>query len=203
MSCATDWICSCIMVAGIGFVVCLSVLGSLHAADDRLLGAAPPEWQVEHWLNSKPLALKDLKGKVVLVRWWTAGGCPFCVATAPALNEFHETYHDKGLIVIGFYHHKGAKPLADGEVERAAQKLGFKFPVAVDPVAGDPNRVEGWQTLNRWWLAKQNREWTSVTFLLDRQGVIRHIHPGGQYVKGDEDYKAMKAKIEELLASKP
>jgi hypothetical protein len=42
-----------------------------------------------------------------------------------------------------------------------------------------------------------------VSFLLDREGRIRHIHPGGQYVKGDADYDAMKRKIEELLAERP
>ena len=56
----------------------------------KLIGTKPPEWQVEGWLNSPPLKLEDLRGKVVLIRWWTAPGCPYCSATAPALIEFHE-----------------------------------------------------------------------------------------------------------------
>ena len=56
-----------------------------------------------------------------------------------------------------------------------------------------------WRTLNNWWLDRGEGDWTSVSFLLDRKGVIRHIHPGGQYVKGDRDYEALKKKIEELL----
>ncbi len=59
-----------------------------------------------------------------------------------------------------------------------------------------------WKTLHRWWLDGHSRRWTSVSFLLDRRGVIRHIHPGGQYVKGDKDYEAMRSKIEALLAEK-
>jgi len=59
-----------------------------------------------------------------------------------------------------------------------------------------------WRTLKQWWLDRGDERWTSVSFLLDRKGVVRHIHPGGQYVKGDKDYDAMKAKIEELLAEK-
>ncbi len=78
-------------------------------------------------------------------------------------------------------------------VKKFAAEYGFKFPVAVDPEM---------QTLKQWWLDGDRRKWTSVSFLLDRKGVVRHIHPGGMYVKGDADYEAMKAKIVELLAEK-
>lgn len=162
-------------------------------AGDKLIGTKPSEWEVSDWINSKPLALKDLAGKVVLVRWWTGPGCAYCAATAPSLNEFHDQYHDRGLVLIGFYHHKTLAPLDVARVKRTVEKFGFKFPVAVD---------RGWKTLHRWWLDSGDRPWTSVSFLLDRKGVIRHVHPGGQYVKGDDDYAAMKAKIEELLKVK-
>jgi thiol-disulfide isomerase/thioredoxin len=161
--------------------------------EDELIGTRPPEWEVSDWINSKPLTLMDLSGKVVLVRWWTAPGCPFCAATAPALNEFHTKYGDQGLVVIGFYHHKASAPLDVDKVKQSAEKLGFKFPVAIDP---------DWQTLHRWWLDRGEKKWTSVSFLIDRKGVIRHIHPGGQYAPGDKDYDVMKAKIEELLKEK-
>src|SRR4051794_31510540 len=78
---------------------------------NSLIGTRPPDWNVTNWLNSTPLQLKDLRGKVVLVRWWTAPTCPYCQATAPALNEFHEKFSKQGLQVIGFYHHKGEEPL--------------------------------------------------------------------------------------------
>jgi peroxiredoxin len=171
--------------------VLLAVLSaSAGRAGDPLIGTQAPEWQVSDWANSKPLALKDLAGKVVLVRWWTAPGCPFCALTAPALNEFHRDYKGRGLVVLGFYHHKAETPLSAERVQRSAEKLGFRFPVAVD---------RDWKTLKRWWLDKHERAWTSVTFLIDRKGVIRHVHPGGCYVKGDKDYEALRAKIEELL----
>lgn len=164
------------------------------AADgDDLLGRKAPEWRVTHWQNSAPLSVKALAGKVVLVRWWTAPECRFCAATAPALNEFHETFREQGLQVIGLYHHKAPGPLAPPEVEEFARKFGFKFPVAIDPE---------WRTLNDWWLEKNQRRWTSVTFLLDRTGTIRHLHPGGQYVKGDPAYQELRTQIEKLLAEK-
>jgi len=156
---------------------------------NELIGTRAQEWEVKDWFNSKPLRLEDLRGKVVLVRFWTAPGCPFCVASAPALNEFYKGYHDRGLEVIGFYHHKSSAPLDPKEVKRHIERFGFKFPVAID---------YEWKTLKRWWFAGQERAWTSVSFLIDRKGVLRHIHPGGQYVKGDRDYAELEAKIEEL-----
>ncbi|HWF20016.1 MAG TPA: TlpA disulfide reductase family protein [Verrucomicrobiae bacterium] len=165
---------------------------SLTAADN-LIGTTPPEWHVTHWMNSAPLKLGDLRGKVVLVRWWTAPECPYCRATAPALNEFYGNYHALGLEVLGFYHHKSPEPLEPDKVGKYAADFGFKFPLAIDA---------DWKTLHQWWLDSQKRNFTSVSFLIDRHGVIRHIHPGGEYVKGDKDYLAMKAKIEELLAEK-
>src|SRR5437763_634841 len=120
-----------------------SLLLTNAQANDSLIGTKAPEWDVTDWINSKPIALKDLAGKVVLVRWWTAPGCPFCKATAPALNEFYARYKDKGLVVVGFYHHKSTSPLDVARVKRSAAKFGFRFPVAIDP---------DWQTLHRWWL---------------------------------------------------
>jgi peroxiredoxin len=168
---------------------CLAA-GDAGPADEPLLGTRPPEWRLTDWLNSGPLTLKDLRGKVVLIRWWTAPGCPFCAATAPALNEFHGLYKDKGLVVLGVYHHKSSAALHEGHVKRWADSFRFRFPVATDP---------DWQTLRRWWLTDGKRRWTSVSFLLDRRGVIRHIHPGGSYVRGGKDYDMLKARIEELL----
>jgi len=159
-------------------------------ADDKLIGTPASEWQLTDWINSKPLTLKDQRGKVVLVRW-TGDGCLFCAATAPALKEFHSRYVPQGLVVIGVYHHKAKGPLKNETVKEYVRDYGFRFPVAVDP---------DWQTLKRWWLTGSERKWTSVTFLIDKKGVIRHIHPGGSYAKGDKAYQAMQNKIEELLA---
>jgi peroxiredoxin len=171
-------------------VLCLAAADP-GRAEKSLLGTRPAEWELTDWLHSEPLSLKGLRGKVVLVRWWTTG-CPYCTATAPALNEFHRRYHDKGLVVVGVYHHKSPTPLREGQTKGWAGKLGFDFPVATDP---------GWKTLRRWWLDGGERRWTSVSFLLDRQGVLRHIHPGGSYAPGSKDYQVMKARIEELLGA--
>lgn len=142
-------------------------------------------------MNSAPLRSADLAGKVILIRWWTAPECPYCKATAPALNEFHKKYSKQGLQVIGIYHHKSDTPLNIKKVKAKAQEYGFEFPIAVDP---------DWRTLQQWWLKENDRRWTSVSFLVDRKGMIRFVHPGGEYLAGDSDYKELKEKIEELLA---
>jgi thiol-disulfide isomerase/thioredoxin len=177
----------------LGFLVFMGSGSAYGDTRESLLGRKAPDWNGAVWVDSPAVQLPQLAGKVVLIRWWTAPGCPYCRATAPALNEFHQQYREQGLEVFGFYHHKSPEPLTLDAVREHARRFNFKFPIAIDPE---------WRTLNRWWLAAGGEKWTSVTFLLDRKGVVRHIHPGGQYVKGDQDYDVMKAKIEELLAEK-
>jgi len=163
---------------------------NLKSRGSKLIGQAVLDWEVKDWFNSDPLTLSALRGKVVLVRFWTGPECPFCYASAAALNEFYKEYHDQGLEVIGIYHHKGSLELNKKNVRELAGQMGFQFPVAID---------HNWKTLKRWWLDGNQRDWTSVSFLIDKNGTIQHIHPGGQYVKGDQDYAILKAKIEELL----
>lgn len=158
-----------------------------------LIGTRPPEWQAEHWLNSQPRSLASLRGKVVLVRWWTAG-CPFCSTSAPALRDFDATYGKRGLAVVGMYHHKDDGPLDTAVVDATAKEYGFTFPIAVDP---------DWHTLHAWMRDPAGRPvdtgFTSLTFVLDKDGVVRFVHPGGQYVAGDPAYTALTAAIERLL----
>jgi peroxiredoxin len=156
-----------------------------------LIGLRFDRWDVRDWINSEPLALDSLRGKVVLIRWWTAPGCPYCEASAPALNEFSRRYRDRGLVVVGIYHHKSETPLTVDHVKKQARKLGLTFPVAIDPK---------WTTLRRWWLDRHNRGWTSVTILLDRRGIVRHVHPGGAFFKGENGYDALERMIGVLLA---
>lgn len=159
-----------------------------------LLGERAPEWHVSDWINSPPLKLGDLRGRVVLVRWWTAPGCRYCKASARALNEWSARHREQGLTVVGFYHHKTAGPLRVAEVEAQTANLGLTFPVAVD---------RDWRTLKEWWLDRdRDGRWTSVSFLLDRTGRVRFVHPGGEYLKGDAAYSELDAKLTELLAER-
>lgn len=157
-----------------------------------LVGKPAPEWTASTWLNGGPLTVKGLRGKVVLVRWFMSSECPYCNATAPALVKLHDAYAAKGLTVVGMYHHKSDGPLVVDDVKTLVNDTyRFRFPVAID---------DAWATLKKWWLDDHPESWTSVSFLIDRAGVVRHAHLGGEYAPGSADYEQMQAWVEELLA---
>ena len=176
----------------VSLALCALMLVGFSARDyEHLLGAPAPAWTVSHWINSEPMELADLRGKVVLVRWWTGPHCPFCRASAAALNEWNQMYQGDGLVVVGLYHHKSPSELYLEDVATMARNMGFTFPIGIDP---------DWTSLRSWWLDPvPDAKFTSVSFLVDHEGIIRHIHPGGHYVKGDDEYQAMQLAIEEQL----
>jgi peroxiredoxin len=153
----------------------LGLRGFAPVEGQELIGKPAPPLSLPDWLNSKPLDLPDLRGKVVLLRWWTEG-CPYCTATAPSLLSLERTYGEKGLQVIGVFHPKPPGKWSLEQVRRAAAEKGFTFPIAIDG---------NWAALHRWWLTK-DRDFTSVSFLLDQNGIIRYIHPGGEFHEGHE-----------------
>jgi len=188
------WLLVTLLLASPGDAAPRPDLGERYAAPAdagrELLGTRLPEWTLSDWQGSPPLTLAGLRGKVVLVRWWTAPGCPYCVASAEALNGFVAKYRDRGLVVIGAYHHKAESPLTPEHVAAQAKRLGFAFPTAID---------RDWHTLRKWWLDRTERGWTSVTFLLGRDGTIRHLHGGGAYYAGEPGYVALEKAIETAL----
>lgn len=156
-----------------------ALLGDLKNMDRTtgadLIGTPAPPFRFDAWLNSPPLSLQDLRGEVVLVRWWT-DTCPFCASSSPALRALDREYAEKGLRVIGVFHPKAGRddPMDVERVERAVEARRFVFPVTID---------WDWRngTLKDWWLSGPDREATSVTFILDKTGTIRFIHPGMEY----------------------
>lgn len=125
-----------------------SLLAAMKTMDRTIgndrIGMAAPAFEFDGWLNSKPLAIEDLRGSVVLLRWWT-DTCPMCASTSPALRKFHEQYSAKGLKVIGVFHPKFGreKPIDVERLPHAVVSRQYLFPVAID---------WNWRTLNDWWL---------------------------------------------------
>src|SRR5688572_731901 len=165
-----------------------------------VLGKPAPAWPELEWVQGGPLTLAGLRGKVVLVRFFTDPSCPYCSATAPALNELWKEFGGRGLVVVGFYTPKpGPRETSVVHVRNVAHKYGFLFPVAVD---------DEWTALRRLWLDRADSGWTSASLLIDRKGVVRHVHPGGVFAKDSShpdarrDYAEMRAAIEALLAEK-
>lgn len=166
----------------------------------ELLGTTLPSFGELEWVNSSPLSVDGLRGKVVLIRFWTET-CPFCRASAPALRELDAHYRDEGLQVIGVYH---PKPRGSGRatatIQEAAETLGWPFPVAID---------RSWTTIDALWLGSRtesnaaaavpNRRYTSASLLADREGTIRHVHPGPEFHPGGpEDHARCRADYAEL-----
>jgi len=172
---------------------------SLASEGESLLGKPSPDWNNDRWVQGGPLRLTDLRGKVVLVRFFMDADCPYCQGTAPTLNEFQREFGPRGLVVVGMYTPKpGPRPVTVEEVRRYVESYGFRFPVAVD---------DDWATLRKLWLDRvPDASFTSASLLIDRRGVVRHVQKGGLYAKdaasaeARRDYEAMRSAIERLLA---
>jgi peroxiredoxin len=158
-------------------------------------------WSFTRWVDTRPMTLDGLRGRVVLVRWFNTG-CRFCTTTLPAIETLRNRYASQGLTVIGVFHPKPVGKVNDAFVRRTARKLGFHGPLAVD---------ESWSTLERWWLADHPEgNWTSVSFLVDREGIVRWAHPGGEYHPSDDprhatcdaSYQELERTIRRLLADR-
>ncbi|HET9594282.1 MAG TPA: TlpA disulfide reductase family protein [Anaeromyxobacteraceae bacterium] len=179
----------------------LALLATMAGADvgADIVGRPCPEWSTEKWVQGGPLRLSDLRGKVVLIRFFMESGCPYCRATAPALAELDRELGPRGLVVVGMYTPKPRpRPTSVEEVRRHVTAYGFRFPVAVD---------DDWATLRRLWLDRaRDPDFTSASLLVDRRGIVRHVHAGGAYAsdapdpQARRDYEAMRAAIARLLA---
>ena len=160
----------------------------------------PHEWSFSPWSNSNERHLSELKGHVVVVRFWT-NTCPYCARSMPALQRLKEKLRDEPVTFIGAYH---SKPFGSDRPWSSAVEMtenwGVTFPVAYD---------RNWSTLRKWWLSTGDRQATSCTFVFNKRGRITYIHPGPVYEPGDpstekpaRDYHALKQAIQHALARK-
>lgn len=131
------------------------------------IAPAPDFVRIEAWINSKPLSIKELKGKVVLVDFWTYS-CINCIRTLPYLKSWDERYRDKGLVVVGVHTPEFEFEKSLSNVEDAVKRFGIRYPVALD------NHYATWQ-------AYDNSYWPA-DYLVDQDGIVREIHFGeGKY----------------------
>jgi cytochrome c biogenesis protein CcdA/thiol-disulfide isomerase/thioredoxin len=135
-------------------------------------GAVPPLTGAVEWLNSPPLTAEQLRGKVVLVDFWTFG-CINCRNALPYVREWHRKYKDQGLVVVGVHAPEFAYEKNINNVKRALKDLGIEFPVAVD------NNFAIWRAFdNNYWPAH---------YFVDAQGRVRFHHFGeGAYEKSEQ-----------------
>ncbi len=129
--------------------------------------AAPEFAEIERWLNSEPLTMQGLRGKVVLVDFWTYS-CINCVRTLPYLTDWDRKYRDMGLVIVGVHSPEFEFEKSTDNVKDAIAQHGIRYPVAQD------NRLSTWLNFrNRYWPAH---------YLIDKQGQVVYTHFGeGQY----------------------
>jgi cytochrome c biogenesis protein CcdA/thiol-disulfide isomerase/thioredoxin len=131
------------------------------------------------WLNSPPLTPEQLRGKVVLVDFWTYS-CINCLRSIPYVRAWAEKYKDQGLVVIGVHAPEFAFEKTVGNVKQAVAKLKIDYPVAVD------NDYAIWRAFNN--------EYWPADYFIDAQGRIRH------HFFGEGDYAESEKVIQQLLA---
>jgi thiol-disulfide isomerase/thioredoxin len=130
-----------------------------------------PEFAPGTWINSDPLTLKKLHGRVVLVEFWTFG-CYNCRNTLPYVKRWDERYRDKGLTVVGVHSPELEEERVIDNVRRETASLGIRYPVVTD------NDYATWKAYNV-------EAWPTV-FILDKEGRIRWTHVGeGAYDEAD------------------
>ncbi len=135
--------------------------------DFKNYGKAPDFAGISKWLNSEPLTIKGLRGKIVLVDFWTYS-CINCIRTLPYVTKWYDTYKDKGLVVVGVHTPEFDFEKDVSNVQDAIKRFGIHYPVAQD------NNYETWRSYN-------NQYWPAE-YLIDKNGDIIHVHFGeGEY----------------------
>jgi cytochrome c biogenesis protein CcdA/thiol-disulfide isomerase/thioredoxin len=143
------------------------------------LGQAPELSGITAWINSEPTTLAALRGKVVLVHFWTFG-CINCIHVQPYVKAWYDRYAADGFVVLGVHTPELSFERDLDNVREAVVKADVRFPVAFDPSYAT-------------WNAYRNSYWPAFYFV-DKAGRIRHVHFG----EGDDD--GSEAVIRELLA---
>ena len=142
-------------------------------------GQLPPLDGIGPWFNSAPLTREQLKGKVVVIDFWTYS-CINCLLSIPYVKAWDERYRKDGLVVIGVHAPEFAFEREPANVAKAVQDLGIKYPVALD------NNYALWRALkNNYWPAH---------YFVDAQGRFRYHH------FGEGDYDGSERVIRQLLA---
>ena len=156
----------------------MSANGTMMAAAAPAPGSPPVEGELPSldgavaWLNSAPLTAAALRGKVVLIDFWTYS-CINCLRALPYVKSWYDRYRDQGLVVIGVHAPEFAFEKDPANVRRAVRELGITYPVALD------NNYAIWQAFhNQYWPAH---------YFIDAQGRIRGHHFGeGEYAESEQ-----------------
>jgi cytochrome c biogenesis protein CcdA/thiol-disulfide isomerase/thioredoxin len=153
--------------------------GLLPASELPDMGPAPELEGIVGWVNGEPATIASLRGKVVIVDFWTYS-CINCIRTLPYLNDWHAKYADDGLVILGVHTPEFEFEKSRDNVARATQQYGIQYLVAQD------NNYATWEAYdNLYWPAK---------YIIDANGRVRYTH------FGEGEYEKAEAVIRTLLA---
>jgi thiol-disulfide isomerase/thioredoxin len=142
-------------------------------------GQSAPEINNGTWINSEPLRLTKLRGKVVLVEFWTLG-CYNCQNVEPYVKNWHDRFKDSGLVVIGVHSPEFGHERVLKNVRNYVREHGIQYAVAID---------NDYQT----WNSYQNHYWPAM-YLIDKKGVIRYTRIGeGGYEQTEKEIRGLLA----------
>jgi len=140
-------------------------------------GTAPEFRGIGTWINSGPLTLAELRGRVVLIDFWTYS-CINCLRTLPYIREWDDRYRAAGLTIVGVHTPEFAFEHVESNVRENAKKLKLRYPIAMD---NDFGTWQAWS--NQYWPAK---------YLIDRKGHVRYYHFGeGEYAETEEAIRTL------------
>ena len=144
-----------------------------------VIGTAPEFAGITAWLNSEVLTMDELRGRPVLIDFWTFG-CINCVRTLPHVRAWHDAYAPHGLVIVGVHTPEFRHEYEEANVRESLPSRGVIWPVAMD---------NGYKT----WRAYNNRFWPHK-FLIDQEGQIRYHHIGeGAYQETEKAIRALLA----------
>lgn len=144
----------------------------LNPESERIIGQTAPELADGIWINSQPLSLRQLRGKVVVLDFWTFR-CRNCINILPVLKEWHEKYKDAGVAVVGVHSPETEEETDVESLRKFIADAGIQYPVVTD------NNFATW---NRY----RAQFWPS-TFVIDREGIVRRFHYGELGLSSVED----------------
>jgi thiol-disulfide isomerase/thioredoxin len=178
-------------MVGRGLLVAAAIACAGFTASEGagLIGTRAPELRGLHWIQGGPVTLAGARGRPVLIRFWT-DGCSLCRASAPAFNRLHKQYGPRGLLVLGVHHPKSDEGRRVETVRAAVRELGFAFPVATDPE---------WATVKAFGVGSRFQSFTSVSVLVDGEGVIRWVHDGGELHLDDPAGRSLVDRLDRML----
>ena len=155
----------------------LAALVGLSAVLPATAQQAPEFTGIAGWLNSKPLTMQGLRGKVVLVDFW-AYSCINCIRTFPHVTQWYEKYKDKGLVIVGVHAPEFDFERQEGNVRDAIKRYNITYPVALD------NDLKTWDAFsNRYWPAE---------YLIDKKGNIVSKRFGeGHYLETENEIRTL------------